>query len=75
MAMLAGTQTVQVPDTNGVYPSIPFWNGPKLSPENLWNDGNNIALSLLLKHFNISESDFTPAADKGVTVNANRDMS
>ncbi len=75
MAMLAGTQTVQVPDTNGVYPSIPFWNGPKLSPENLWNDGNNIALNLLLKHFNLSVSDFTHAAAEGATANASQDVS
>lgn len=75
MAMLAGTKTVQVPDTNGVYPSIPFWNGPKLSPENLWNDGNNIALNLLLKHFDLSLSDFSPAEAEGVTVNGNRDVS
>ena len=75
MAMLAGTKTVQVPGTNGVYPSIPFWNGPKLSPENLWNDGNNIALNMLLKHFNLSVSDFTPAEPEGVTANGNRDVS
>lgn len=75
MAMLKGTKTVQVPGTNGVYPSIPFWNGPKLSPENLWNDGNNIALDRLLQHFNLSEPDFTHVEAEGVTAISTRDAS
>lgn len=75
MATLAGTKTVQVPGTNGIYPSIPFWNGQKLSPENLWSDGNNIALNLLLKHFNLSVSDFTHVEAEGITVNSNRHAS
>jgi len=75
MAMLGGTSTVQVPGTNGVYASIPFWNGPKLSPENIWNDGNNIALDKLLQHFNLSVSDFTHMEAEGVTANKNRDAS
>jgi len=75
MAMLKGTKTVQVPGTNGVYPSIPFWNGPKLSPENIWNDGNNIALNALMQHFSLSEADFTRVEANGVTATGNRDTS
>jgi len=75
MAMLKGTKTVQVPGTNGVYPSIPFWNGPKLSPENIWNDGNNIALNGLMQHFNLSEADFTRVEANGVAATSNRDTS
>ncbi len=75
MAMLKGTKTVQVPSTNGVYPSIPFWNGPKLSPENLWDDGNNRALNRLMQHFRLSESDFTRVEAERQTANRNRDAS
>ncbi len=75
MAMLKGTKTVQVQGTNGVYPSIPFWNGQKLSPENIWNDGNNIALTRLMQHFELSESDFTCAEAEGLTANSTRDAS
>lgn len=72
MAMLRGTKTVQVQGSNGVYPSIPFWNGPKLSPENIWNDGNNIALNRLMQHFGLSDSDFTRVAAEGFTADRNR---
>lgn len=75
MAMLRGTKTVQVQGTNSLYPSIPSWNGPKLSPENIWNDGNNIALSRLMQHFDLSASDFTHVEAEGFTENSNRDTS
>jgi hypothetical protein len=75
MAMLKGTKTVQVPGTNGVYPSIPFWNGPKLSPENIWNDGNNTALTALMQHFSLSEADFTRVEPDAVTTTGNWDTS
>jgi len=75
MAMLKGTKTVQVPGTNGVYPSIPFWNGPKLSPENIWNDGNTIALDKLMRHFNLSEPDFSHVKATGLTADNDRDAS
>jgi len=75
MAMLRGTKTVQVPGTNSLYPSIPFWNGPKLSPENIWSDGNTIALNRLMQHFNLSASDFTHVEAEGYTANSNRSAS
>jgi hypothetical protein len=61
MAMLNGTRTVKVLGSKGIYPSIPFWNGQKLSPENIWNNGNNTALNNIMQHFDLSASDFTDA--------------
>jgi hypothetical protein len=58
MAMLRQTMCVQVAGESGVYPSVPFWNGPKLSPENIWQDGNNLAMKALMQHFNWSAADF-----------------
>ena len=61
MAMLRGTKAVQVPGTTGLYPSIPFWNGQKLSPDNIWNGGNNNALTRIMQHFGLSAADFSEA--------------
>ena len=36
MSLRQGTQCVQVIPMSGAFPSIPFWKGQKLSPENIW---------------------------------------
>ncbi|MEO1158935.1 MAG: hypothetical protein AAFW74_00575 [Pseudomonadota bacterium] len=63
MALLAGTSAVQARPQPQVYPSIPFWNGQKLSPQNIWNDGNNNAITNLVRHFSIPLEAFTEPAD------------
>ncbi|WP_337659844.1 hypothetical protein [Anderseniella sp. Alg231-50] len=62
MAVLAGTPAVQAGPQPRVYPSIPFWNGQKLSPQNIWNDGNNNALTNLVRHFRIPPEAFREPA-------------
>lgn len=53
MSLRQGTQCVQVNPKRSAYPSIPFWQGQKLSPANIWKGGNDQNLASLLAHFDI----------------------
>lgn len=53
MALRQGTQCVQVVPMRAAFPSIPFWQGQKLSPGNIWQDGNNKNLEGILTHFQL----------------------
>lgn len=53
MSLRQGTKCIQVGREAARYPSIPFWNGRKLSVGNIWQDGNDRNLSRLLSHFDL----------------------
>ena len=58
MAVLNGTIAVQVATAAGVYASIPFWKGTKLSVNNIWGSDNDRAFKNLLSYFQLLPEDF-----------------
>ncbi|MEM9470424.1 MAG: glycosyltransferase [Pseudomonadota bacterium] len=54
MAVRTGTPAVQVGPAAVVHPSIPFWNGSKLSVGNIWGRQNDAAVQRLIEHFGIT---------------------
>lgn len=54
MAVRNGTSAVQVDPAAVVHPSIPFWNGSKLSVDNIWGRQNDASVQRLIEHFGIT---------------------
>ncbi len=53
MSLRQGTKCVQVTPMRSAFASIPFWKGQKLSPENIWQGGNDQNLASVLAHFDL----------------------
>ncbi len=53
MSLRKGTTCAQVRNVPEKYPSIPFWNGRKLSPGNIWDGGNDQNLHKLITYFDL----------------------
>lgn len=54
MAIRNNTPAVQVGPTAVVHPSIPFWNGNKLSVDNIWGQQNDASVQRLMEHFGVT---------------------
>lgn len=54
MAVRSGTPAVQVGPAAAVHTSIPFWNGSKLSVDNIWGRQNDASVQRLIEHFGIA---------------------
>lgn len=59
MAARTGTPAVQVGQNAVMHPSIPYWNGSKLSADNIWGRQNDAAVQRLLEYFSISPRELT----------------
>ncbi|MFY0596607.1 MAG: glycosyltransferase [Cognatishimia sp.] len=53
MSLRMGTKCVQVTEIPDKYASIPYWNGEKLSQQNISEGGNDTNLRNLIMHFNL----------------------
>ena len=54
MAMRKNRKAVQLNEGSQLHPSIPFWNGQKLSVSNIWGSQNDASLQRLIRHFGIA---------------------
>lgn len=54
MSLLNNTMVVQSGDQPSRYPEIPFWSGPSLADYNVFQNGNDLQIKDLFKHFDIN---------------------
>ena len=54
MAMQNNRKAVQLGEGAERHPSIPYWNGEKLSVGNIWGNENDASVQRLIRHFGVS---------------------